>query len=936
MKNYIIFFWLTSFSIIFAQKSYYVTKNSNGNFSSIKEINANMKYFSSGDKILFHTGEVFDDAPLLITQSGSLNNPIVFGSYGNESKPVIGNKTTTFKNVISIKANYITIENLKIFGNSYSASPKRWHIYVRGNYFTIRNCTMIGGDKSRETSNTYMLFISANKYKVYEHIKILNNEISKVFCAIHVGNPYNVEISYNTIHDNYYYYGRSSVGGSGIEFSSERKDKKIWHANYTVLISHNEFYKYEHSAIHATAYGFIIEYNNIHDPLDDRLYFGGMKHGGLGKVFDVNRGYEKIDPAGKGGHIIRYNYIHDIKIKGKVGYLYGRPTPVLLDSDNPQPIILSKNTGDIIHPAYDGASDRKTNVKNTYDKAGDTDYAPDAIISGLGYANLWIHNNIFYNITHDIFERSWNRIGGPSGKLAPFKNNFPSYFLNNTLIDVGLNNYRDSEYPTFYEGAIHISSDCGSPNFIMNNIIDYANTNNRRAITVGSKKCTIRNNLYTNKSGYAIGGDQGKSDNKAVWFKIKDILPVGEIYNTNPHFKNPNKKIFVKLIGPKGTYIPDFRLSSKSKAINNGTDYLNDPTGVSTSIDILGQIRETTDIGACGIGESSSEKTPELPTLPTITQQPINQSSDLGKSIKLTVKAECKDPISYQWWKSPFVSVKESKIIDGNKYSGATTNTLTIKNIESSDNKTKYLCEVYNPKDHKNYWVNSQPAIITVTSSKKNFSSNTNSDLKVYLEGAFQNGKMLTTLLENNYLPKSQPFNNSIYNYTAFQKVNNFPNTIVDWVLIELRATLTKKVKRFTALLKDDGTILNLDASKNFTNLNIPDGNYYLVIYHRNHLPIMSSSKISVKNSVMTYDFTIALNKAYGANSMTKLKNGKFAMYAGDTDGNRIINDNDYKVIKNNIFSSGYVNGDTDMNGIVNVLDYSKINKNLNIKSNVP
>jgi hypothetical protein len=39
--------------------------------------------------------------------------------------------------------------------------------------------------------------------------------------------------------------------------------------------------------------------------------------------------------------------------------------------------------------------------------------------------------------------------------------------------------------------------------------------------------------------------------------------------------------------------------------------------------------------------------------------------------------------------------------------------------------------------------------------------------------------------------------------------------------------------------------------------INAPDGNYYLVIKHRNHLAIMSAAAISLNgNSSVLYDFT--------------------------------------------------------------------------------
>ena len=100
-----------------------------------------------------------------------------------------------------------------------------------------------------------------------------------------------------------------------------------------------------------------------------------------------------------------------------------------------------------------------------------------------------------------------------------------------------------------------------------------------------------------------------------------------------------------------------------------------------------------------------------------IIVQPGNISAITGDDITLTLTATCDEPIGYQWWKSPFVSVIESKITNNEKYSGATTNTLTIRNVSASDAEVKYLCEVYNSNDHSNLWVNSNPGSITIAQS---------------------------------------------------------------------------------------------------------------------------------------------------------------------------------------------------------------------------
>ncbi|MCB0748739.1 MAG: hypothetical protein KDC90_14860, partial [Ignavibacteriae bacterium] len=122
-------------------------------------------------------------------------------------------------------------------------------------------------------------------------------------------------------------------------------------------------------------------------------------------------------------------------------------------------------------------------------------------------------------------------------------------------------------------------------------------------------------------------------------------------------------------------------------------------------------------------------------------------------------------------------------------------------------------------------------------------------DTKVFLEAAYTGGNnMNTTLLQNNLIPKSQPYNTSPWNYAGAETVTEIPPNVVDWVLIELRNSTEEKtnIKR-AGFLISNGTIVDLDGTSKLAFYNIPKGNYNIVIYHRNHLPIMSSVQIHLE-----------------------------------------------------------------------------------------
>jgi hypothetical protein len=209
---------------------------------------------------------------------------------------------------------------------------------------------------------------------------------------------------------------------------------------------------------------------------------------------------------------------------------------------------------------------------------------------------------------------------------------------------------------------------------------------------------------------------------------------------------------------------------------------------------------------------------------------------------------------------------------------------------------------------------------------------------KIFLEGAFNSGSMSTTLLTGGHIPLNQSYNVSPWNYNGTETVASVPTGVVDWVLIELRSgtAASTLVARRAALIKSNGTVTDLDGSSNVNFNSVSQGNYYVVIRHRNHLDIMSSNTVSLSSSPSLYDFTNASNKAYGNEPQKNLGDGKWGLYAGDGDLNATVNVIDYGTVGNNLFETGYKYGDLDMNGVINVIDYGRTNQNLFRISQVP
>jgi len=212
---------------------------------------------------------------------------------------------------------------------------------------------------------------------------------------------------------------------------------------------------------------------------------------------------------------------------------------------------------------------------------------------------------------------------------------------------------------------------------------------------------------------------------------------------------------------------------------------------------------------------------------------------------------------------------------------------------------------------------------------------------KVFLQGPFNTNIMSTALNLFEYLPLIQPYSGTPWNYNGSESVSaGFFNThtnIVDWILVELRTDIgaNNVVERRAGFITNTGDIVNIDgvSSLYFSELK---GNYYLVVYHRNHIPIMSSNSAYLDYVSAQYDFTNSQLKAYGTNPMKDLGGGYFGAYTGDSDGSGTVNAADRSNTWNQRNLSGYYGTDVDLSGTVNAADRSVIWNNRNLSTQVP
>lgn len=104
----------------------------------------------------------------------------------------------------------------------------------------------------------------------------------------------------------------------------------------------------------------------------------------------------------------------------------------------------------------------------------------------------------------------------------------------------------------------------------------------------------------------------------------------------------------------------------------------------------------------------------------------------------------------------------------------------------------------------------------------------------------------------------------------------------------------------------------------------------YIVIKHRNHIETWSSSPVSFTNDTVTYDFTIAANKAYGSNQK-EVAQGIYAIMVGDVNQDNIVDLSDLVDMDTDLTNGtiGYVVYDLNGDGVVDLSDLVIIDENL-------
>ena len=221
--------------------------------------------------------------------------------------------------------------------------------------------------------------------------------------------------------------------------------------------------------------------------------------------------------------------------------------------------------------------------------------------------------------------------------------------------------------------------------------------------------------------------------------------------------------------------------------------------------------------------------------------------------------------------------------------------------------------------------------------------------IKVFLEGPFNGTDMNTSLTGQPELvegfPLTQPYNLPPWNYEGTESIVSLPNPdIVDWVLIEFRdapdaasATQATIIERQAALLKNDGSVVGLDGTSILSFNHVIIHSLFAVVYHRNHLAIISGYHLNETGGFYTYDFTTTPNQAFNS-GQKEIASETWGMLAGDADASGSVNETDKTSVWDlQAGQSGYWDSDLNMDSQSNNMDKNDYwRPNLGESSKVP
>jgi len=170
-----------------------------------------------------------------------------------------------------------------------------------------------------------------------------------------------------------------------------------------------------------------------------------------------------------------------------------------------------------------------------------------------------------------------------------------------------------------------------------------------------------------------------------------------------------------------------------------------------------------------------------------------------------------------------------------------------------------------------------------------------------FLQGSYDpaGNLMQDDLRQLGLIPLAQPYSDRMtaFKYRGKETTNaaelalTGKDASVDWVLVELRDAQNprNRITAQAALLQRDGDVVNpLTNEAKLLVPNVPEGNYYVGLRHRNHLGVMTKDPVALSPTLTATDFTLPSFAVYG--DYARLEAGDVAvMWAGEANNNNSL-----------------------------------------------
>jgi len=209
--------------------------------------------------------------------------------------------------------------------------------------------------------------------------------------------------------------------------------------------------------------------------------------------------------------------------------------------------------------------------------------------------------------------------------------------------------------------------------------------------------------------------------------------------------------------------------------------------------------------------------------------------------------------------------------------------------------------------------------------------------INVMAEGPYDaaTGLMNDNLRVTGVIPSEEPFTAAGYTHVGSGGETiapglldvTGPNAIVDWIFVELRngVTQSSKVATMPALLRRDGSIVDVNGNANLGFALQAGGSFVVAVRHLGHLGFRNTvATPNTEGMVHTFNMTDGSETLYGSDALNN-NNGVWMMVSGEANNDGQINSVDmnayWRVENGQVYDYNTTKADFNLDGAVNSLD---------------